>query len=187
MRTKLFTAVALSALLTAGAASAQMFGNYGYGSDLGYDDFRSGFGQSGYFGRLDRDRDTFLSEGEFATGLFADYDRDNDLQISEEEYGLGTNRYYGDAYGGVFTDYDRDTSGFIDRTEFREFYDPEYYARLDTDRDSLLSEDEYSTGLYGAADRDRNQVLTVEEEGFFEGWFDGDDIEVELEEVGEVY
>ena len=35
-------------------------------------------------------------------------------------------------------------------------------------------------------DLNEDKVLTVEEEGWFEGWFDGDDIEVELDEVGDV-
>ncbi|MFN7025497.1 MAG: hypothetical protein ACK4QP_13455 [Pseudorhizobium sp.] len=149
-------------------------------------EFQSGFSQAGTFGAWDRDGTAGLSEGEFATGVFASWDADNDLQITEDEYGAGSQRWYGADYATPFTDYDADTSGFIDRTEFGSAWDNDYYNTWDADDDSLLSEDEYNTGIYGAADLDSNKVITVEEEGWFEGWFDGDDVEVEIEEVGDV-
>ncbi|SDY81036.1 hypothetical protein [Citreimonas salinaria] len=48
---------------------------------------------------------------------------------------------------------------------------------------SLLAEDDYTTGIYETADLDENHVITVEEEG----WFDGDDVKAEIEEFGDVY
>ena len=122
----LAAAVSAAALLTAGAASAQMFGDT-YGTDYDYDTFNTGFGESGYYDALDTDDDALLSEGEYTTGLYADYDRDNDVLISEEEFGLGTDRYYGGAYdGGLFTDYDADADGFLNQEEFGGFYETEY-------------------------------------------------------------
>ena len=188
--TKYLAAASAAALLTAGAASAQLFGDE-VGTDYDYNTFNAGFGESGYYDALDTDDDSLLSENEYSTGLYADYDRDNDVLISEEEFDLGTERYYGDGYGGgLFTDYDADADGFLNQEEFGGFYETEYretYTGYDTDADGFLSSDEYSTGLYGAADRDQDQVLTVEEEGWFEGWFDGDDIDAEVMDVGEVY
>ena len=188
--TKHLALTAVAALLGTTAASAQMFGDT-YGTDYDYDTFNTGFGESGYYDALDTDDDVLLSESEYTTGLYADYDRDNDVLISEEEFGLGTDRYYGGAYeGGLFSDYDADADGFLNQEEFGGFYETEYrqnYTGYDTDADGFLSQDEYSTGLYGSADMDQDEILTVEEEGWFEGWFDGDDIETEVMEVGEVY
>lgn len=149
-------------------------------------EFETGLAETGTFDAWDRDDDAGLSEGEFATGVFSSWDTDNDLQITEEEYAAGTERWYGADYDTPFTDYDTDTSGFIDRTEFGEGWDSEYYTQWDADGDSLLSEEEYTTGVFGSADLDDDQVITVEEEGWFEGWFDGDDVEAEIEEVGDV-
>ena len=188
MHKRLATTAAV-AILAATAAQAQLFGDE-IGTDLDYDRFNTGFGESGYYDALDRDDDALLNEGEYATGLYADYDRDNDLQITEEEFGLGTNRYFGDAYeGGVFTDYDADQSGYLDQSEFGGFYQSDYrdtYTGLDADADGFLNADEYGTGLYGAADVNQDQVITIDEEGWFEGWFDGDDVEAEVEEVGDI-
>ncbi len=187
--TKHLAATAVAALLGTTAASAQMFGDT-YGTDYDYDTFNTGFGETGYYDALDTDDDALLSQNEYATGLFADYDRDNDLQITEDEFGLGTGRYFGDGYaGGAFTDYDLDSSGYLDQSEFGGFYDADYadtYTGLDTDQDTFLSADEYSTGLYGSADVNQDKVITIDEEGWFEGWFDGDDIEAEIQQVGEV-
>ena len=188
--TRHIAATAVAALLGATAAQAQIFGDE-IGTDYDYDGFNRGFGESGYYDAIDTDDDELLSENEYATGLYADYDRDNDVLISEEEFDLGTERYRGGAYeGGAFSEYDADADGFLNQEEFGGFYETEEresYASYDADADGFLNADEYSTGLYGAADRDQDQVITVEEEGWFEGWFDGDDIEAEVQEVGEVY
>jgi hypothetical protein len=58
--------------------------------------------------------------------------------------------------------------------------------RWDQNQDEVLDENEFSQGLYSTADLDEDQVITIEEEGWFEGWFDGDDIEAEIEDVGDV-
>ncbi|SFG93861.1 hypothetical protein SAMN04488020_10550 [Palleronia marisminoris] len=146
----------------------------------------AGLSDSGTFDAWDRDEEAGLNEGEFATGMFASWDTDNDVQITEEEYTAGTERWYGTDYATPFSDYDTDTSGYIDRTEFGSAWDSSYYTQWDADDDSLLSEEEYGAGVYDSADLDTNQVITVEEEGFFEGWFDGDDVEAEIQEVGDV-
>lgn len=155
--------------------------------ELSDTEFETGFKETGTFAAWDRDGDAGLNEGELATGLFHSWDADRDLQITEAEYGTGAQRWYGADYATPFTDYDTDRSGYIDRTEFGGAWDSAYYTQWDADSDSLLSEDEYSTGIYRSADLDADQVITVEEEGWFEGWFDGDDVEAEIREVGDVY
>lgn len=155
--------------------------------ELSEDEFHTGFSDTGTFDAWDRDNDGFLNDGEFATGTFADWDADNDLEITEDEYNIGTDRWYGANYNTPYTDWDADSSSSIDRTEFGDAYDNNDYTTWDTDGDSLLSEDEYNTGLYGTVDRDKDYVVTVEEEGWFEGWFDGNDVTAEIEEVGDVY
>lgn len=185
MRTKLTFTAAVAALLMTGAAQAQLFGDE-IGTDLDYNTFNTGFAETGHYDAWDRDGEAGLNEGEFATGIFSDWDADNDLQISEEEYGLGAERWYGADHGTAFTDYDADGSGAIDREEFGGGWDSAFYGEHDTDADGLLSEDEYTTVVYDAADLDEDEVLTIEEEGFFEGWFDGNDVTAEIQEVGDV-
>jgi hypothetical protein len=188
---KTFALTTSTAILLAGAATAQMLGP-DYGTDLDYGTFNEGFQTTGYYDAVDANDDAYLDESEFSTGLYADYDRDNDLQITQDEFETGYTRYMGaDSYDTAMYDtYDVDGSGYLDQPEFGSFYGEEYgdyYSGMDADADGLLSQDEFSTGMYNAADLDRNAVISIEEEGWFEGWFDGDDIEAEVETVGPVY
>jgi hypothetical protein len=186
-----FALTTTAATLLATAASAQMFGA-GHGTDLDRDAFNTGLGETGYYAALDRDEDRMLDRSEYSRGLFRDFDRDRDSMISSDEYEMGWGRYFGmDGYNqNVFGQYDADEDGMLSTEEFGTYYGDNtetYYDAYDANADGLLDEEEYSTGLYNAADLDQNQVISVEEEGWFEGWFDGDDIEVELESVGDVY
>lgn len=178
MTIKHFMATAVVAVLLSTSASAQMFGD----SDLDYDRFNAGLGESGMYNAWDRDGEVGINEREFATGMYADWDRDNNMQLTEEEFDLGSERWYGADRTVVFTDLDADASGMIEREEFGAGWDNEYYTGWDTDADGLLTEDEYGTGLYNTSDVNQDKVITIEEEG----WFDGDDIEAEIEEVGDV-
>ena len=58
--------------------------------------------------------------------------------------------------------------------------------RRDADGDGLIPEDDWGTGLYGRADANRDTVITIEEEEWFEGWFDGDDTQAEIRDAGDV-
>ena len=180
---KHLTATAIAALLATGGAHAQMFDS---DTDyLDYQTFNEGFTQSGYYDAWNADPQQGLNEGEFATGVFSDWDADSDLQITEEEYVSGTERWYG-AGQDDFVSYDADSSGYLDQQEFAQTWDSELFADWDADADSELSEEEYSTGIYSTADVNQDEVITIEEEGWFEGWFDGDDVEAEIQEVGDV-
>ncbi|MDF1727773.1 MAG: hypothetical protein P1U53_08485 [Sulfitobacter sp.] len=177
------SAVATSALI-AGAASAQMYN--GWDRDAGYDGFNTGMADQGYYDGWDRNDDGMLDESEFATGTYADWDTDNDGQITEDEYTVGSERWYGTDYEGDFTTIDADQSGYIDQSEYGSAWDTSYYSAWDSDGDGLLTDSEYNRGLYDSADLDGDQYISVEEEGWFEGWFDGDDVEAEIREVGDV-
>jgi hypothetical protein len=180
----LLTATAAVALLT-GPAAAQMY--EGWDREAGYDGFAPGLAETGRYSAWDRDDDDLLSENEFSTGMYADWDADNDLGINEDEFAAGSERWYGADHDGDFDVWDEDDSGLIDQNEFGANWNSDYYADWDANEDSLLDENEFSTGVYNTADLDADQYISVEEEGWFEGWFDGDDIEAEIEEVGDVY
>ena len=175
----------VAALMLAVPASAQMFGD-AQGTDLDPTGFQTGLNESGMYDAWDRDATPGLSENEFATGVYHDWDRDRDMAISQEEYDAGVGRWYGDGQGADFATADADQSGAIEREEFGSVWDDEYYSGWDADSDGVLSEEEYGTGLYNAADTNEDMVISVEEEGWFEGWFDGDDVEAEIEQVGDV-
>ena len=182
---KNMTAAAVVALMASTAANAQMFGNE-YGSDLDNTRFQEGLAGTGTYGAWDRDATPGLNRNEFASGIYADWDRDNDLRITEDEYNMGAQRWYGPDYATPYATYDADQSGYIDQKEFGANWNDDYYNDWDLDDDGLLTEDEYGTGLYGRADVDQDKVITIEEEGWFEGWFDGDDVEAEIKDVGDV-
>lgn len=183
-----------TALALPGAALAQQTFTYtDWDTDgnleLTQSEFTAGFEEAEVFDAWDRDDTVGLTREEFGAGLYSAWDTDDDLQITEAEYDVGTERWYGADYDTPFTEWDADASGYIDTTEFREAWDtPEYgYATWDTDADELVTETEFTTGVYDRVDLDDDMVVTIEEEGWFEGWFDGDDIEAEVQEVGEVY
>ena len=182
---KLTFASAVAALLLSTAANAQMFGDE-IGTDYGAEEFNAGLGESGMYDAWDSDEQAGLSENEFATGVFSDWDRDNDLALTEEEYTTGSERWYGEDNEANFIEYDADQSGVIEREEFRSTWDNERFGEWDADQDEVLSEDEFGTGLYSRADANQDMVISVEEEGWFEGWFDGDDVEAEIEQTGDV-
>lgn len=185
------TLAALFATAIALPAGAQVFGPE-LGTDLDYDRFNTGFTGTGYYDALDRDTDGLLNESEYSTGLYRDFDRDRDNLISADEFETGYTRNLGmDTYdASMFDTYDADGDGMLMQSEFGGFYGDNYrdtYTSYDMDQDGFLNADEYSTSLYNRADVNQDRVLTIEEEGFFEGWFDGDDIDAEIETVGEVY
>jgi hypothetical protein len=172
-------------------AAAQMLGP-DYGTDYDRDTFNTGFMETGYYDAIDTDDDELISTNEYSTGLYADYDMDGNSEISDTEFENATDRYMGaGAYdANTFGTYDADGSGYLDQQEFGSYYGDnmtQYYSGMDTDQSGYLDYNEYSTGLYDAADVNQDRVISIEEEGWFEGWFDGDDIEAEIETVGEVY
>jgi len=181
---KFATATAITALLAA-PATAQMYD--GFDSSAGYDGFTPAFNETGYYDAWDSDSDGMLSDREFGTGMYADWDTDNNVQISSDEYAVGAERWYGADHDGDFDLLDEDKSGYLDQSEWSAGWNKDYYTAWDSDSDGLLNNDEFSTGVYNTADLDKDQYISVEEEGWFEGWFDGDDIEAEVKEVGDVW
>jgi hypothetical protein len=180
-----YLAAAATAALLASPASAQMFGQES-GADLDYDQFHTGLGSSGYYDAWDADNDSGLTEGEFGTGVYADWDADNDRQITEQEFTRGSERWFGEDFDTAFADWDSDSDGVIDQQDFGQNWDSDYYAQWDRNQDEMVDETEFSQGLYETADANQDKVITIEEEGWFEGWFDGDDVEAEIKDVGEV-
>ena len=113
---KLATVSALGLALSAGTVMAQdsMMGDYDSDADamVSQDEFNTGFGGSGTFGRMDADQSGSLSEDEMAadtsgTMMMGDLDTDASGDLSEDEFNQGT-----------FTGYDTDQSGDLDETEF---------------------------------------------------------------------
>lgn len=154
--------------------------------ELSSREFNAGFASTGIHDAWDRDDEVGLNEGEFATGMYSRWDADDDLRISDEEFKAGTDRWYDSSFNTPFTDFDVDSSGYIDRSEFGNAWQNDTFTVWDGDSDGLITPDEFSTGAFNSADLDGDEVITVEEESWFEGWFDGDDVEAEIQEVGDV-
>ena len=176
--TKLFATATATALLLASGASAQMWADE--------NEFRTGIADSGVYDAWDRDDEVGLNRDEFGTGIFTDWDRDNDMMISDEEYTAGYGRWYG-AEPTNWNEWDVNADGMLDRNEFADGWDNDtLFSDWDADSDNLITDDEWGTGIYGAADANQDMVITIEEEGWFEGWFDGDDVEAEIQSVGDL-
>jgi hypothetical protein len=146
--------------LGAGSAMASCHGDWDTNQDSMYDqnEFNSAYGDNAWFGEADMDDDGFLSEDEHRTGLFGSYDSNGDGLFYEEERKVGY--VWSDDYG-IW-----DTDGAVGLTEF-EFGtglgEEGIYEASDTDRDGLMSENEFGTGLYGGYDWDKSGYLEDEE------------------------
>ncbi len=155
--------------------------------EMSNQEFSKGMSEDGTFSRWDSgDSEPGLSKREFASGIYTDLDRNHDSRISGDEYDAGAKRWFGNDYDVSFSDWDADQSGYIDTNEFRSGWDNDYFNAWDPDTDANISEDEFNTGLYNTVDANQDKVITVEEEGWFEGWFDGDNVEAEIEDVGDI-
>jgi hypothetical protein len=91
----------------------------------------------------DTDSDAMVSADEFATGAstrfetdFPNWDADASGSISEDEFGAGT-----------FMRADRNQDSMIDEEEYGLSGMSSEMTDLDTDGDSMLSQDEYSAGM----------------------------------------
>ncbi|MEY8837809.1 hypothetical protein AB9K41_02085 [Cribrihabitans sp. XS_ASV171] len=180
---RLMTATATAALLSV-PASAALWDDYD--NQSGYDGFESGMSEMGVYDGWDSDNDGNLAEGEFATGMYSSWDTNDDAAISEQEFTAGNERWYGADNDADFDAWDEDGSGAIEQQEFGANWNSDYYSEWDGNGDGVLNDSEFNEGVYNTADLDDDQYIEIEEEGFFEGWFDGDDIEAEVEEVGDV-
>jgi hypothetical protein len=179
------TTTAIAALI-AGSASAQMMeGDYAT-----EDQFLASYADTDHFEAWDQNDDMYLDHEEVATGLYTDWDADNDMQLSEAEFNEGVEDWF-DGDGVIeteFSDWDGDGDGYVGQDEFATGWsDVDVSGTWDDDGDGLYSEQEFGSTVYNAADLDGNYRIDIEEEGFFEGWFDGDNVEAEIEQVGSLY
>src|SRR6185503_15448220 len=117
------------------------------------------------YSRLDRNRDGFLSQGEFAAGAdaFRRYDRNNDGRVTRDEYASPLDP---NSAEGRFQVEDLNNDGAIARGEWRG--DRVTFDRLDRNNDGVVRWEEYAnppaTGsvdaTFDAIDRNNDRVIT---------------------------
>ncbi len=105
----------------------------------------------GLYNTWDADRDARLTTTEFNTGFDSDnwwdtWDTDRDTYLSEDEFNT--------AYGNY------------------SWYTPTLYGEYDVNRDGLLDENEWRTGLFNTWDTDRDTYLSADEYDRNDGLFD---------------
>jgi hypothetical protein len=97
------------------------------------------------------DDDGFLSKDEHRTGLFGSYVSNDDGLFDEEERKVG---YVSSDDYGVW---DADGAAGLTENEFGTGLGSEgIYEASDTDRDGLLSKDEFGMGRFGGYDWDKS-------------------------------
>lgn len=124
--------------------------------------------------RWDANRDARLDQNEFYTGLFAVFDTSRDRRITQNEFNRGWRNWgIGDqqvSYGM----FDANGDGILDQSEFRTgFNRVGYYDRWDTNRDSMLAQNEFNTSMYDVWDANSDNVLAENEFNDLAGrsWF----------------
>jgi hypothetical protein len=181
---KTLATTAVAALLAGPAAAQMMDGDYAT-----EDQFITSYAETDHFEAWDQNDDMYLDHEEVATGLYTDWDADDDGQLTEAEFDQGVSDWF-DGDGVIdddFAEWDANDDGYIGEDEFATNWSDVEVTGWDNDGDGLYSEEEFGSTVYNTADVDGNYRIDIEEEGFFEGWFDGDNVEAEIERVGNLY
>ncbi|TFL16006.1 hypothetical protein [Jannaschia formosa] len=137
---------------------------------LGEAEFAEGLDASGLFDRWDADSDATVDRGEVLQGIYDLWDRDGDGRLSVDEWDDSVDLWYGeDAVNLAVDEWDADGDGFIGEFEFvEEMNDTDLLARLGLAvDDDPLTEEEFSTGVFGLADAGDDDFLGEEEDAWF--------------------
>lgn len=172
---------AIAALIASPAAAQMLEGDY-----QTEDQFINAYADTEHFEAWDQNDDAYLDHDEIATGLYTDWDTDNDGRLTQSEFDQGVSDWF-DGDGVIddeFAEWDADGDGYVGESEFSENWSEVEMTNWQDDGDGRYTEEEFASNVYNTADLDGNYRIDIEEEGFFEGWFDGDDVEAEIERIG---
>lgn len=167
------TSIALAATLALAApaaAQATMDWDTDASGGLSRDEWDAGMGSSTTFGDWDANADSSLDSTEFSGGLFSRFDADGDGRLSEQEWEDGFVTWHGEAAGGAdFASWDSDGDGAINREEFVAGYDSQGLFDGFRTTNGLpttnpgLTQEEFSSGMYGWMDRNRDDNIDADE------------------------
>lgn len=116
------------------------------------------FTNTTYYEDWDLNDDGLLSEEEFRTSFYETFDTDNDGRISQSEWTSAVSDFGVNA--ADWTAWDTDGDGFIDMAEFTtSFSQVGWYDTWDLDDDAMITEREYTAGVFRIWDENDNNVL----------------------------
>lgn len=134
-------------------------------------EFTEGARQAGVYSDWDADASGDVSEDEFYDGVFSSWDADDDGTITENEFASAGQGWFEDDELSSFDAWDTNDDGVLEQDEFDTVANnTEVYGSWDADADAAVDEDELYTGLYDTADYDDDEVVTEEDDGWFD-WF----------------
>lgn len=149
--------------------SAQDLGAWDADSDgiLSRDEFRAGIDTSDTFGEWGADGNAALDSDELLEGIYGLWDADGDARLTVEEWDDSVDRWFGeDAVNLSVGNWDADGDGVISPFEFmRAQENTNLLERVGLDAESdVLTEEDFTDGLFGIADADGDAFLGEEED-----------------------
>lgn len=108
--------------------------------------------------------DTGIDTNEFGAGALGLWDRDRDSRVTETEWNDGVRGWYDDDSYGAFGDWDVNDDTFLDAGEIGGGFErTNRWSAWDTNRNSMLEENEFGEGAFGAWDANNDAMLDTNE------------------------
>lgn len=124
------------------------------------DEYHAAFDTTSHYEAWDVDEDKFLSEEEFTTSFYQTWDLNNDGRISQGEWNTVLSDYGNVIDAADWQAWDTDGDGFMERVEFdTNFAEMGWHENWDKDEDNLITEREYTTGVFTMWDTNGDNVL----------------------------
>lgn len=132
-------------------------------TELSQDEFASGLGSTGFYDGWPTDKNTDVGEEEFSRGLFENWDTNQDGALTEDEFNSRAEVWIPD-YNYSLDEWDLDGNGELSENEFSEgLLDLGIFEDWDADGDGTLTENEFNESVYTTWDADGDGTLTQEE------------------------
>lgn len=152
-----------------GLADAEEADDYSTTKAQNAADFNTTFAARHYEG-WDANKDKLLDEKEYGASLYDAWDTDNDGQVNESEWKAATNDF--NLEDQNWSDWDAGGDGALDENEFRSGLSGSgWYGAWDADHDNMLSEREYSDGVFGLWDENQDGELEEEEAAAYDTYY----------------
>jgi hypothetical protein len=132
-------------------------------------EFKAGVSERAVFTTWDANTDGMLDNDEFTNGIFSRYDADISSDWNDTEYGMAQMRYgstwWGDRENVTGLEaWDVDGDGILLRNEFHDGWGQQgMLGKFDINADNLISEEEFSTGIFNQYDIDGDRVISTPE------------------------
>lgn len=116
--------------------------------------------------------DEHLDDEDFFLATYDIWDVDDDELLSKEEWLFGYDYYYGDYVIDDYVAIDTDGDGFIEYTEYYDyFYPTNYYVIWDVDEDTYLNEFELARVVFNNWDIDDDNFIEKNEYVMFDSYY----------------